>query len=64
MKGGEIEFLLGRDMGVQSRENGRSTTNGEYMYSVADETGCKFSVYTMGDMNLEFFPTQGINDKP
>lgn len=64
MKGGKIAFLLGRDVGIQSRENGRSATNGKCMYSVADEAGRKLNVYTMGDMNLAFFPTKGINDKP
>lgn len=65
LKGGKIEFLLGRDVGIQNREKGRGTTNGPCIYSGADETGYKLNVYTVGDgMNLEFFPTKGINDNP
>ena len=42
-EGGEIGSLLGREAGGQSRENGRVTTNGEWMPSAASETGCKLS---------------------
>lgn len=56
--------MAGKRHGNPGRENGRSTTDEDCVYSVVDETGHNLNEYTAGDKNLEFFFTKGINDKP
>lgn len=63
-EGGKIEIFLRSGSPEQGEWQGHYKW-GAFVYSGADETGCKLKAYAVeDDMNLEFFHTKGISDNP